>query len=162
MEYIFRPSKSEDIDAVFGLYEKRVAWMNEKGIRQWNVTDYLNVYPKAYYRKHQRSGGLYVLCRESVSGAAVLLRNDERWNNGSSSDALYVHNLVTDPSERGTGKLLLSELEKICDAQGKQFVRLDCAVDNIFLNNYYESLGYNFVGTCRDGVYIGNLREKKL
>ena len=33
-------------------------------------------------------------------------------------------------------------------------VRLDCAVDNAFLNNYYDLLGYKMVGTCQDGTYI--------
>lgn len=162
MNYNFRPAEEEDIDAVFELYEKRIAWMNEKGIRQWNVTDYLSVYPKPCYRTQQRLGNLYVMCSEVVVGAVVLLRSDDQWNNVSDTDALYVHNFVTDPKEKGAGKIMISESEKMCAAQGRRFIRLDCAADNLFLNNYYVSLGYELVGTCRDGFYIGNMREKKL
>lgn len=162
MKYNFRPAEEEDIDAVFELYEKRIAWMNEKGIRQWNVTDYLSVYPKPCYRTQQRLGNLYVMCSEVVVGAVVLLRSDDQWNNVSDTDVLYVHNFVTDPKEKGAGKIMISESEKMCAAQGRRFIRLDCAADNIFLNNYYVSLGYELVGTCRDGFYIGNMREKKL
>ena len=111
-------------------------WMDEKGIRQWNVTDYLAAYPKSYYQEQQTIGNLYVL--------------------------VFIHNLVTDPKYRGAGKQLLSEIEKLAVRCGKQFVRLDCAVDNVFLNRYYESFGYKLSGTCIDGVYAGNRREKRL
>jgi len=30
-------------------------------------------------------------------------------------------------------------------------VRLDCSIDNPFLNQYYESMGYEMAGTCKDG-----------
>lgn len=41
-------------------------------------------------------------------------------------------------------------------------MRLDCAVDNKFLNEYYDSMGYKIVGRCKEGVYIGNKREKEI
>ena len=33
----------------------------------------------------------------------------------------------------------------------KERVRLDCSIDNPFLNQYYESMGYEMAGTCKDG-----------
>lgn len=36
MEHTFRSAEFSDIDAVFQLYKKRIQWMNEKGIWQWN------------------------------------------------------------------------------------------------------------------------------
>lgn len=162
MSYIFRPAKAEDIDAVFTLFEKRVNWMNEEGIRQWNVTDYLNVYPKSYYQEQQTLGNLYVLVHHTVAGAVVLFQEDARWPEKEASSAVYVHNLVTDPAERGAGKLLLTEVEKMALAHGRRYVRLDCAVDNTFLNNYYAALGYELAGECQEGAYAGNRREKKL
>lgn len=35
--------------------------MDEKGLKQWNATDYLEVYPAAYYRKLEENGNLFVL-----------------------------------------------------------------------------------------------------
>ncbi|MDO4829558.1 MAG: hypothetical protein Q4B19_09290, partial [Clostridia bacterium] len=49
--YALRSARPEEVDEVFSLYEKRVRWMDEKGIRQWNDTDYLNAYPADYYRE---------------------------------------------------------------------------------------------------------------
>ena len=61
MKYDFAPAASGEIAAVFSLYEKRVRWMDEQGIRQWNVTD---------YRRQAEMGSLYVL-KETESGAIV-------------------------------------------------------------------------------------------
>ena len=57
---------------------------------------------------------------------------------------------------------LVEEAEMLAIRHGKQYIRTDCAVDNGFLNRYYESLGYASAGRCEDGAYIGNRREKKL
>lgn len=164
MEYLFRCATKEDIDAVFSLYEKRVQWMDAKGIHQWNGTDYLVIYPKSYYQEQQACSALYVLLDDidSIVGAVVLLQNDERWADRANDSSLYIHNLVTDPDVMGCGKKLLSEVEKLAQLHGKRYVRLDCATDSVFLNGYYSSAGYEIAGQCKDGLYIGNRREKKL
>lgn len=163
MDHIFRSAELSDVDAVFQLYKKRICWMNEKGIRQWNVTEYLDAYPADYYVKQQSLGNLYVLAENNtIIGAVVLLQEDDRWMEKADQPAFYVHNLVTDTGVSGAGKEILSEAETIARQQGKRFVRLDCAADNTFLNYYYGSLGYEVAGTCQEGTYIGNRREKAL
>lgn len=98
----------------------------------------------------------------AVAGAVVLLQSDDRWLDRAGSPAYYVHNLVTDPAARGGGRELLAQAEKLAVGHGKRFMRLDCAVDNAFLNRYYEGMGYQPAGTCEDGPYKGNRREKTL
>lgn len=165
MQFDFVPAASGEIAAVFSLYEKRVRWMDEQGVRQWNVSDYLNVYPEAYYRRQAEAGNLYVLKETesgTVIGAVVLLQQDERWADRSGVSAYYVHNLVTDPAVKGAGAEMLRAIERLACEQGKQALRLDCAVDNAFLNRYYESMGYMPAGECAEGAYRGIRREKKL
>ncbi len=163
MTYIFQAAKPQDIESVFSLYEKRVEWMNKAGIHQWNDTDYLNTYPLSYYEKQQKLGNLYVLINEAfIVAAVVLLQEDERWKDREDSAAYYVHNLVTDPDIQGAGKTILFEAEQLAVRHGKRFMRLDCAVDNVFLNEYYSSMGYELAGQCADGPYKGNRREKML
>lgn len=159
----FHAALPDQVDAVFALYEKRVQWMNTNGIHQWNENAYLQAFPKAYYSSQQQAGRLYVWTEEDrVLGAAVLLKEDEGWIGQADRPALYVHNLVTEPSARGIGVKLLSAAEALAQQQGRERMRLDCAVDNGFLNRYYEGLGYLPVGQCIDGPYVGVLREKKL
>lgn len=163
MKHTFRLAEPSDIDAVFQLYKKRIQWMDEKGIRQWNVTGYLDAYPIDYYRTQQSLGKLYVLEENStIIGAVVLLQEDDRWREESNVPAFYIHNLVADTEARGGGKEILLEVERIARQRGKRFIRLDCARDNGFLNTYYSSLGYVLAGTCQEGTYIGNRREKAL
>lgn len=163
MNYSFGKAGAGEIGAIFALYERRVRWMNEKGIRQWNATDYLDVYPVGYYENELSLGNLYAMKSEDrIVGAIVLLQSDERWPDRADSSAYYIHNLVTDPACPGAGRRIMEEAEKLAILHGKEYMRLDCAVDNSFLNHYYESLGYVMAGRCDDGDYHGNRREKKL
>ncbi len=44
MTYRFEPAKPEEVPGVFSLFVRRVAWMKEKHICQWDQY-YLDVYP---------------------------------------------------------------------------------------------------------------------
>lgn len=164
MKYALKTVRPEEIADVFSLYEKRVAWMDEAGIRQWNVSDYLTAYPISYYEQQRAAGNLYALHDGAkIVGAAVLLRSDERWADRAADKAYYVHNLVTDTQAKGAGRALLALAEDMARANGVRFMRLDCAADNRALNDYYASMGYELAGTCEDGPYYrGNRREKEL
>ena len=164
MEYTLSSARMEEIPAIFALYEKRVAWMDAVGIRQWNVSDYLTAYPASYYEEACAAGSLYALHDgEKIVGAAVLLQSDDRWADRAADKAYYVHNLVTDVAAKGAGRALLAQAEEMARANGMRYMRLDCAVDNRALNEYYASMGYELAGTCEDGPYYkGNRREKAI
>ena len=151
------------VEEIFALILRRIAWMDEKGIRQWNATGYAEAYPREYYREQARQGRLYVLRREGrIAGAAVLLEEDPRWEAAAPAEAYYVHNLASALEAPGAGGELLEAIEAMARARGKTRVRLDCAVDNAFLNQYYGARGYRPAGRCTDGPYRGTLREKVL
>ena len=162
MTYRFEPAKPEEVPGVFSLFVRRVAWMKEKHICQWDQY-YLDVYPLSYYQSQQEKGRLYVLKeKERIAGAVVLLSADDRWPDGQSASAFYLHNLVTDPDVKGAGRELLRESEALALRQQKRFLRLDCSIYSVFLNHYYESAGFHLAGRCKEGTYEGNLREKAL
>ena len=164
MAYVLRHAREEEIPAIFDLYAARVRWMDAVGIRQWNVTDYLRAYPADYYMDMQRQKLLYVLEGEdgAISGAVVLLPEDERWGGCPKKRAWYVHNLVSAVGACGVGSVMLREAQRLAKAGGMQAMRLDCAEDNARLNGWYEAQGYLPCGTCTDGPYRGILREKTL
>ena len=164
MEYVFRKASEAEIPEIFDLYVRRVAWMDEIGIHQWNETDYLPAYPQDYYREELQKGNLFVLENEAetLCGAVVLLQDDERWEDEPEQRALYVHNLVTDRKQTGAGKAILRETEKLARERGLWAVRLDCAVENDKLNAWYEEQGYLPAGFCTDGPYHGQRREKRI
>ena len=164
MAYELRHARKEELPAIFDLYAARVRWMDEVGIRQWNVTDYLRAYPIEYYADMQEQELLYVLEGEvgAISGAVVLLPQDERWDEYAQKRAWYVHNLVSAVGVCGVGSVILRQAEELAKAGGMQAMRLDCAEDNARLNGWYEAQGYLPCGACTDGPYRGILREKAL
>ena len=48
MRGTFELAGEQAVDEVFGLILRRIDWMDEKGIRQWNVTGYAEAYPKTH------------------------------------------------------------------------------------------------------------------
>lgn len=162
-EYIFMPGEISDLPSVYRLIDERIHWMDDVGIEQWNVTDYWECYPEAYYEKAVRDHHLYVLKRKEdgrVVAVAVLYEEDSRWKKDGAT-AYYVHHLATELGERGAGKVLLQHSMALAKKNRKDYLRLDCAIDNEKLNDYYDRQNFTYAGTCVDGKYVGNLREIK-
>ena len=161
--YLFRTMGPEEADRMVELIRERIAWMDREGIRSWNASNYLEIYPRDYYEDRAREGRLFALARErdgKIACAGVLLEEDGRWPDGR--PAVYVHHLVSDINCRGTGALFLDRAEDYARRRGLDRLRLDCYADNRGINGYYEALGYLPAGTCADGPYHGILREKRI
>jgi len=150
---------------MLALIHQRIAWMDEVGIRQWNVTDYDGVYPPEYYEECWRKGEMYALADAQTGQilcAGALKEEDPRWPEALAAPAFYLHHLAADLRHKGAGRIYLCEAEAHARRVGKQFLRLDSAIDNPALTAYYESQGYLPAGTCIDGLYEGILRQKAL
>lgn len=163
-KYVFIKGSIKDVDEIYLLIKKRIEWMNDNKIKQWNKTNYLSSYPKEYFEEKVTSGQLYVMKDKSsdkVVGAVVLLEEDERWGTDS-SNSYYIHNLVSDTEFSGVGRDIIQSCEKIAIKQGKDRIRLDCQATNSKINNFYNELGYKYVENFQEGTYVGNKREKSL
>ena len=148
---------------MFDIIIQRMKWMDEVGIKQWNVTKYDEVYPLSYYEEKRQAGQVFVIEKTETAKivcGAVLKEHDERWNDDP--PAIYLRNFATRLEEKGIGLLFMKYAEEYAISLGKEFFRLDSATDNISLAKYYEKLGFLPVGSCIDGEYIGTLRQKKL
>lgn len=164
MNYVFEPARKDDFKEIFTLYADRICWMDAHGIKQWNVVKYLELYPLSYYRKQCELGNLFVFRYVKsglLAGAVVLKHDDGRWPDKAGIPAYYIHNLATRTNVKGVGTLIIKEIEKLAIEHGKHFVCLDCAADNVFLNQYYASKGYREAGNFIDGRYSGIRREKE-
>lgn len=162
--YAFRKAVTRDVDEIYQLIEKRIIWMEKNNLNQWNRTNYLESYPRDYFENKVETEQLYVMedkLTGKVVGAVVLLEDDKRWTNDGSKN-YYIHNLVSDTEVPGVGIKMINLCEQIALANSVDAVRLDCQASNIKLNEYYERLGYIFVGDVQEGSYIGKRREKKL
>lgn len=151
-----------DIPQIMQLLQKRIDWMDDMGLYQWNKTHYLDCYPASYFEEKIR-GELVLVAREGADLTAVmaLFSHDPRWQDDGVT-AYYVHHLATDPQHPGLGRTMLDYAEQYARAGGRQALRLDSQLVNGKLSRYYEALGYRPVGQCVDGEYVGILREKFL
>lgn len=164
MLYSFTTATIADIPAVRDLIQKRIQWMDEVGIEQWNKSNYWAVYPVEYFEAKVRAGELRVLRRqdeERIIGAVVLIDEDDFWA-GDTLPAYYIHNLVTAMDARGAGGIIVSLCEELVRERGCDRLRLDCTKGSEFLNRYYEERGYTVVGELTAGAYCGIKREKLL
>lgn len=166
-EYIFRPIEKEEIPVMFDIIQERVAWMDEVGIKQWNVTNYAEVYPLEYFEHHRKNGEVFVLTEKNreIVACAVLKKEDDRWEHipdYKTVKAIYLHNFAVRLDKKGTGKIFLGKAEEYAARNGYECFRLDSADDNKKLEAYYTEKGYISKGMCVDRLYKGTLREKKL
>ena len=162
--YVFIKGLIKDVDEIYLLIKKRIKWMDDNNIKQWNKTNYLSSYPKEYFEEKATSGQLYVMKDKSsdkVVGAVLLLEEDERLGIDF-SNSYYIHNLVSDTEFPGVGKEIIQSCEKIAIKQGKDRIRLDCQATNSKINNFYSELGYKYIENFQEGTYVGNKREKLL
>lgn len=159
--YFFRLASRQEVPAVFALIMRRVAWMDQVGIRQWNMTKYDQRYPLEYYEQKRQMEELFVLEDGSrILCVGALFHEDVRWPEPES--AYYLHHLASDVDAKGAGSIFLQKAEEYTADCGKQYMRLDSAVGNQVLEAYYTSRGYVEAGRCQDGLYEGILRQKKL
>ena len=162
--FIFRKIEKEELPALFELIKSRIRWMDEVGIEQWNKTHYTDVYPMSYYEGHRKDGRVFVLMDTSdgtMAAAAVIKTEDDRWPEND-VPAYYLHNFASDIKKKGSGSVFLSHMEEYAKSQGMAYMRLDSAVGNRPLEDYYTARGYVPCGTCVDGLYEGILRQKAL
>ena len=66
IEMMIRKAVPQDLDALIALIVRRMAWMDEQGIEQWNTGDYLGIYPPADSFAHHFRRALRGLGRTAV------------------------------------------------------------------------------------------------
>lgn len=161
-DFSFKAATQEDVPILLRFILERIRWMDEQGIRQWNVSNYGAAYSKSYYERIADEGMLYALYDEKGAPLCfgALFEKDDRWVDGA--PALYLHHFVSAMGARGAGKIFLYHAEILAEEKGKSFLRLDAAQDNMILSSYYERLGFAAVGTCSEGLYQGTLRQKEI
>ncbi|OUM63648.1 hypothetical protein PIROE2DRAFT_61171 [Piromyces sp. E2] len=163
--YIFRKIKENEVSLMFQLILDRLKWMDKKNINHWNVLGYDKIYPISYYEEKFQQGHIYALVNANTNeilSAAVLLEEDESWENNDPS--IYIHNFISKVGLPGIGKIFLKYTEDFAKLKGKKYLRLDSSGDNAKLTEYYNKLGFIPVGTCVyvDGRYKGVLRQKEI
>lgn len=134
-----------DLEQINQLYIKRIKWFNDHNIKQWSER-YAYIYDVSYLKEQMKINQLYVVKNDGIVLGSMLLKNDDNQIWSSNDNAYYIHHLVTDINVRGVGVQLIKFAIKKCIDDGKDYLRLDTVSKNIWLNDYYKKLGFEFYG----------------
>ena len=82
---VFTKGSVKDADAILELIKKRIEWMDENNIEQWNKTDYLSFYPKEYFEEKAEAGQLYIMKNVSPAGLSAQLFCSKKMSAGETT-----------------------------------------------------------------------------
>ena len=137
-----------DAPAAFRLVCDRVAWMDARGISQWNTTGYTESYPEAYFRARAAAGELFGMADGGrLVGVVVVLGSDPRWDGQPRRTALYVHNLATDWRVGGVGRALVEAARRAAREAGYAFMQVKTVQMGKYAeydatNRFYLAMGF--------------------
>jgi predicted N-acetyltransferase YhbS len=120
---------------LIGLLEDAASWLHANGVAQW-----VTPFPVDVVRADIDRGAAWLAWRGGMAVGTVALSDADPLLWGDRSDpAWYVHRLVTDRRNPGTGRTILTWVEDEAARRGIPRIRLDCGPG---LRSYYERLGY--------------------
>jgi ribosomal protein S18 acetylase RimI-like enzyme len=135
-----RQAGADDVDEIVAILSGAARWLLARGIDQWP-----DPFPRARVDALTRQGEFYVgVLGGRVVATLALLWSDPAFWGERPPDAGYVHALAVSRAwaGRGLGGELLAWAEEQVVREGREFLRLDCRVENEALRRYYESTGF--------------------
>ena len=84
------------------------------------------------------------------------------WSDCDNVKAYYIHHFVAKIGENGLGKIMIDFAQKEAKKNKKEYLRLDCVSDNKKLNNYYQKLNFENVGSIQIKNWSEDLWQIKL
>ena len=107
--------------------------------------------------KQMKENKLFIAKKDGVVVGGFLLKEKDYdyWSDCDNVKAYYIHHFVTKIGEKGLGKIMIDFAQKESIKNKKEYLRLDCVFDNKKLNNYYQKLNFENIGS----IQIKNLSE---
>lgn len=167
-----RLAQLEDYKIVLKTMTDTAKWLNKKGSSQWN--DLLSGKDVHNTEKAIQNNEVYLAELEGeLVGMFVLWENQSEWDRTlwgeeDTNTIYYLHRVTLTQSVRGKnlGIQLVDAALKVAINNHKRKVRLDCLVDNPYLNEFYKSAGFQLKLADKSANEFNgnryNLYEKKL
>lgn len=150
----------EDVVKIFEFVKSAIKIMDKQGISQWD-----EIYPTPNdFENDASKNQLYIAKIDERIAACFTLNKecDEEYKNGNwtytGSDFCVIHRLCINPDfqNKGIGKEVCLEIEKILKNNGVKAIKLDCFTQNPFALKLYKKLDYKEVGFAdwRKGRFV--------
>ena len=143
---LFQRANAEDADDLVALRDQVARWLLERDIHQWLPGEF----PVARMQAWIGHGDVFVHRRDVriVAAVAVLDAAPEIWDDDR-KDAGYIHLMMVDReyASLGLGDVTLAFAEQRVRDRGGRLARLDAVASNAVLRGWYQSRGYEVVGS---------------
>lgn len=161
---MFERAYAEDADDLVALRDEVARWLLERDIHQWLPGEF----PVARMQAWIGHGDVFVHRRDAriVAAVAVVDEDPEIWDDDR-QDARYIHLLMVDRAYAGVGlgDAALAFAEDHVRDRGGRLSRLDAVASNAVLRDWYQSRGYEVVGSRafeEPELFDSTLLEKRL
>jgi GNAT superfamily N-acetyltransferase len=139
-----------ELHAVCSILQEAVEWLTGRGETLWEPTA---IMPEAMLPAMTRQE-LYLVKHEDVPVGTVILQWEDRkfWPEAVPGEGAYLHKLAVRRSVAGQGvsQAIIAWATHMAAANGKRFLRLDCA-PRPKLQAFYEGQGFKFHSNWRVG-----------
>ena len=145
-----RVADSGDRDLVIGLLASAARWLRSRGIDYWQNWLAPPAHHLAWVDEGLSRGEFRILeIGDEIVGCLRLQYDDELFWGSRLERAGYIHSLTVDRrlAGRGFGRAALDLVGRSLLDKGVGLIRLDCGIGVTGLRAYYESLGFEAVGT---------------
>lgn len=137
-------SKTEDIDAIFKIYDEATAHQKKVAKKSWRGFEIELIENEIAENRH------FVIKEEDVVACTFVITFDDAiiWKEANLQPSVYIHRIATNPNFRGRNyvKKIVDWTENYAKENNKLYVRLDTHSGNERINAYYESCGFTYKG----------------
>ena len=162
--YNIEKAKEDDLEEYHKIILSRCKWFEDNKINQWKIHSYPVRFDVSYFKKQMKENKLFIAKKDGVVVGGFLLKENDYhyWSDCDNVKAYYIHHFVAKIGENGLGKIMIDFAQKEAKKNKKEYLRLDCVSDNKKLNNYYQKLNFENVGSIQIKNWSENLWQIKL
>ena len=140
----------EDSGVIINMLKQLAQWMKDNDINQWRYL--LDGGDDEEIKQAIVNQETYVVLKGKEIVATFSLSSKQSewdrqiWGSDTSFSSIYLHRLAIIPAymKKGIGKSILTWIQE--NVSDKELLKLDCVADNVKLNNFYKSNGFDFIG----------------
>lgn len=162
--FIMKQATQSDTKEILTLLVDTAKWFKEKGSSQWEGL--LQGIDSHRTTEAIQRGDVFV-CKKGkdIAGMVMLLQSPSEWDIGlwgdsavQQNDSLYLHRLAINRkyADHQLGREILTWCQQSIRFENRLRIRLDCVAENAFLNQFYRSAGYTYLGE-KDGYSLFEL-----
>lgn len=167
---IFKMQQATSVhtDEIMSLLMDAAKWFQSKGSDQWSGL--LEGIDSHRTDEAVTRGDVFIATQDDViAGMVMLLQQPSDWDRNlwdlakeAENEAVYLHRLATNRAfqNQQLGKEIFQWCQDSIRFSGIQKIRLDCLANNPFLNDFYQSNGFIYVGE-KDGYSLYEYMYKK-